>query len=745
MVRNYKRKSAKQTWSVENMRLAIESVRNGRMGYLAASKQFNVPRSTLRDRVKGKNKHVTEAEKGFGRQSAFPEELETELCSHILKLEEMLFGLSQNDVKQIAFQLAIKNNLPHPFNTENGRAGQDWLNGFLKRHTEISLRTPEATSAARARGFNRDSVSKFFELLGSLLEKYKFEPASIWNVDETNISAVQTKPSKILAHRGKKQVGALTSAERGKLITAVICMSATGNYIPPMLIWPRVRMIPILMEGTPSGSISATHPSGWMQASLFTDWFQHFLKYSHASTDKPALLILDGHSTHTRNLELLDLAKSNGVHILCLPPHCTHRLQPLDVSFMKPLSVYYDEGVRIWLRNHPGNLVGMYQIGAIFGNAFVRAATMQTAVNGFRATGITPFNPNIFQDSEFAAAEPTNFRQPMQPNEQTAESNQSNQPEGEPVQTGPQVTESQPTSEQIEEPEEINQQAVEPQQISKQVKEPQESNQQVAEQQQTSKQIQGTPHQLQQQHRGENDVARITVSPSDICPLPCAPVKSFYRKRTGSTAILTGTPYKTELEASVKSKKTVSMKVRLNMKAAHKTGTLPLAANKTTKGRKQVAGKGEAAATSVSTGRKTENKQQSKQQNESRKNTTTKRKAVRRKEMTPTTSEDENSDEKSGSENMNLCNDSDDDSIEDEENNTLPKCKAVKRLFVEKKSSSDNCVICGDFGKDNELWFRCKQCGFWAHKLCTGEDRAAKYICDDCKRDNGALVTRFRR
>jgi hypothetical protein len=290
----------------------------------------------------------------------------------------MMFGVTPDDVKVLAYQLALQNNVRHPFSSVNGRAGPDWLQGFMKRHREISLRQPEATSAARARAFNRRSVTKFYDLLGSLMDKYHFDSCNIWNVDETNISAVQTKPSRILARRGKKRVSALTSAERGKLITAAICMSAAGNYVPPMLIWPRLRMKQELMEGTPPGSISGTNPSGWMQTDLFTAWFRHFLKHANASLTNPVLLILDGHSTHTQNLELVALARANGVHILCLPPHSTHRLQPLDVSFMKPLSINYDECVRIWLRNHPGMLVGMFQVGAIFGNSYIRSATMQT-------------------------------------------------------------------------------------------------------------------------------------------------------------------------------------------------------------------------------------------------------------------------------------------------------------------------------------------------------------------------------
>ena len=49
-------------------------------------------------------------------------------------------------------------------------AGKDWVYGFLKRNSILSLRQPENTSAA----FNKPSVANFFKLLGDLMDKYKF-------------------------------------------------------------------------------------------------------------------------------------------------------------------------------------------------------------------------------------------------------------------------------------------------------------------------------------------------------------------------------------------------------------------------------------------------------------------------------------------------------------------------------------------------------------------------------------------
>lgn len=177
--------------------------------------------------------------------------------------------------------------------------------------------------------------------------------------------------------RGKKQVGLASSAERGQLTTAVICVSASGIYVPPLLIFPRVRMKAELLDGAPPGTIAVCHPSGWIQSEIFVEWLNHFIVSMKPTTDDPVLLLLDGHSTHTKNLPLIEKARQSGVIILSFPPHCTHRLQPLDVSFMGPLSTFYAQAVNIWLRNNPGRVVTQFQLSQLFGTAYCKAACIQ--------------------------------------------------------------------------------------------------------------------------------------------------------------------------------------------------------------------------------------------------------------------------------------------------------------------------------------------------------------------------------
>jgi hypothetical protein len=71
-------------------------------------------------------------------------------------------------------------------------------------------------------------------------------------MDETGISTVQD-PGKIIAPKGQKCVGSVTSWERGKNVTVICSMSASGTYIPPLFIFPRKRMCHQLQKNGPPG------------------------------------------------------------------------------------------------------------------------------------------------------------------------------------------------------------------------------------------------------------------------------------------------------------------------------------------------------------------------------------------------------------------------------------------------------------------------------------------------------------
>lgn len=124
-------------------------------------------------------------------------------------------------------------------------AGKDWLKIFRKKYDEeLSLRKPEATSLARSTAFNRANVALTFKNYKAALgleQNKNITAYNIWNVDETGISTVHNPP-KVLAKKGQKQVGGMTSGQRGYNVTMIGAINAGGGYMPPMLIFPRVNL-----------------------------------------------------------------------------------------------------------------------------------------------------------------------------------------------------------------------------------------------------------------------------------------------------------------------------------------------------------------------------------------------------------------------------------------------------------------------------------------------------------------------
>ena len=151
-----------------------------------------------------------------------------------------------------------------------------------------------------------------------------------------------------------------------------------------------------------------------MNGDIFCDWLKHFINFVRPSLTQKVLLILDGHKSHTQNIEALEHASKSGVIMLSLPTHTTHKLQPLDVSFFKPLKPYYYQHLNQWMRAHPGRPVTMFQICQLFGKAYGQATTVGNAVNGFCKTGLFPVNPLVFDDSEFEPANVTDRPNPTE-------------------------------------------------------------------------------------------------------------------------------------------------------------------------------------------------------------------------------------------------------------------------------------------------------------------------------------------
>lgn len=410
MARNRQRKTDRRPVESMQMKKAVEEVINGQKSAASIAREFSIKRTTLRRYIQ---KYKAAGDKGdirfvpkYNARQVFTEEQERLLAEYFITAARYNYGHSPIVARRLAFEFATRNNIPVPENwLRDSSAGEEWLVGLLKRRQDLSIRQPEATSLARGTAFNRHNVGEFFDNLNELYSRHGYGPEAVYNCDETGLTTVQ-RPTKVIAAKGIKQVGAVTSQERGQLVTVCCTINAIGNTIPPFMIFPRVIFKSHMIIGAPPGTAGTAYPTGWMTCESFVMYLKHFIKNVKCSTQNQVLLVLDNHESHI-SVDAINLCKENGISLLTFPPHCSHRLQPLDVAVYGPLKAHYNNACTSWLHSNPATPMNIFNIAQCFGEAYPLAFTPKNNTSGFRATGIWPYNKDIFDDSDFAAANVT--------------------------------------------------------------------------------------------------------------------------------------------------------------------------------------------------------------------------------------------------------------------------------------------------------------------------------------------------
>ncbi len=72
------------------------------------------------------------------------------------------------------------------------------------------------------------------------------------------------------------------------------------------------------------------------------------------------------------------------------------------------------------MRTHPGRTVSIYEVAELVKQAFMSAMTPTNITSGFRATGIYPYNRDIFPDEDYAPSMVTDRPNPEEPSTSTA-------------------------------------------------------------------------------------------------------------------------------------------------------------------------------------------------------------------------------------------------------------------------------------------------------------------------------------
>jgi hypothetical protein len=173
-------------------------------------------------------------------------------------------------------------------------------------------------------------------------------------------------------------------------------INAAGWAIPPFLIFAGHYHLSAWYEeeGIPRDWAIAVTDNGWTTNEIGVEWLKHFIKHTEGKgVGARRLLILDGHESH-HSLEFQELCKENNIYTLCMPPHSSHLLQPLDVGCFSPLKRAYSREIEALIRYHINHITKLEFLPA-FKAAFERSFTSANICSAFRGAGLIPLQPDV--------------------------------------------------------------------------------------------------------------------------------------------------------------------------------------------------------------------------------------------------------------------------------------------------------------------------------------------------------------
>ncbi|PWW76824.1 DDE-domain-containing protein, partial [Tuber magnatum] len=276
-----------------------------------------------------------------------------------------------------------------------------WHLRFLKRYSELdakySRQIEQKRTIAKQDYF---TLSHFYDKYREAITKYNLKPTNIYNIDEIGsmlgfVQAVKVITSKLREH--ETLVSYLGGREMIMVLEA-ICLD--GSFLEnPIIIFKGDGIEQCWVENEscsiPDGVLIGHSPNGWTDNKKSLAYLAKFFGPESFTVKKAAgeyrMLLFDGHGFHV-SWQFLSYCLSHKIISFCLPPHTSHRLQPLDVAVFSHFKRYYSNRIleRCKFGDHG---VTKENFCSILGPARMQAFTNSNISSGFRATGLYLLDP----------------------------------------------------------------------------------------------------------------------------------------------------------------------------------------------------------------------------------------------------------------------------------------------------------------------------------------------------------------
>ena len=147
------------------------------------------------------------------------------------------------------------------------------------------------------------------------------------------------------------------------------------------------------------GTVFNRTESGWIDENCFYDYLLKLFTPGTRHLLRPLLLILDNHSTHL-SIKTAKLAIQHNIHILCLPSHATHMLQPLDLYTFKYVKTQWRNLLWDFNKSSRNKLLDKPDFVRLFSKLYNYALLLAQCTLSFAKGGIFPFDRRIVRNEK---------------------------------------------------------------------------------------------------------------------------------------------------------------------------------------------------------------------------------------------------------------------------------------------------------------------------------------------------------
>jgi hypothetical protein len=362
------------------IKLALEAIHSKSVSSIRhAATLFEIPRSTLQSRVHG----TTSVRKAHERQQRLTTAEEASLVKTVNLMHGWGWPMTIKAVEAFATELLQRRG-------DQKALGQCWYSNFLARREDLKVSKTRTLDQNRRDATHPEVLQGWFSLFSNVVSTYGIPEADWYNMDEKGFMKGVGDASKIIISKEESHAYINQPGNR-EWVSVIESINTTEYSLPPFVIFKGKTIQRSWADALiDKQTVIRVSDNGWTDHSIALDWLEHFNEHTKDRMQgKYRLLILDGHSSHV-SFEFVAFCNENDIILLCLPPHSTHVLQPLDVGIFSPLAKAYKI---------------LVQESAVFGATYVDNTTFlrtfqearktipKNIPGAWRGAGLVPYNP----------------------------------------------------------------------------------------------------------------------------------------------------------------------------------------------------------------------------------------------------------------------------------------------------------------------------------------------------------------